>query len=73
MVSFRYLLERGLIMILARLADEMTKRKMRPEVLAANTGLSIRTILNARDGKSVSLGTATLIAQGMKVKKEALA
>lgn len=73
MISFRYLSERGFNMVLAKLADEMTRHQIRPEVLAAKTGLSIRTILNARDGKSVSLGTATLIAQKMGMKKEALA
>jgi transcriptional regulator with XRE-family HTH domain len=59
-------------MVLAKLAEEMTQQKMRPEDLAAKTGLSIRTILNARDGKSVSLGTASLIAQKLKMRAEAL-
>lgn len=60
-------------MKLTKLADEMTTHKFRPEDLAAKTGLSIRTIISARDCKSVSFGTATLIAQGMKMKKEDLA
>lgn len=55
-------------MILAKLADEMERQSMRPEMLAVKTGLSIRTILNAKAGKSVSVGTATLIAQKLKVK-----
>jgi hypothetical protein len=46
--------------------------KMRPEMLAAKTGLSITTILKAKRGGNVTLGTATLIAKGLKVRTEDL-
>jgi transcriptional regulator with XRE-family HTH domain len=41
---------------------------MRPEELAVKTGLSASTIYKAIRGGIVTLGTATLIAQGMKKK-----
>lgn len=54
-------------MILSELEATMSEHSIRPEDLAAKTGLSINTILNARRGKSVSIGTASLI--DMTVKK----
>lgn len=60
-------------MKLAKLSTIMTDHKVRPEELAYKTGLSITTILKAKRGDNVTLGTATLIAQGMKMKKEDLA
>ena len=59
-------------MKLAKLSNTMWDHKVRPEELAYKTGLSITTILKARKGLNVTLGTATLIAQGMKCKKEEL-
>jgi hypothetical protein len=48
-------------MVLEKLATDMAEHHIRGEDLAAKTGLSLRTILNAREGKSVSVGTASLI------------
>jgi transcriptional regulator with XRE-family HTH domain len=59
-------------MKLERLINVMEERGMKPETLALKTGLSFSTIQKARRGHSVTLGTATLIAQGMKMKKEDL-
>ena len=59
-------------MKLERLIDVMTDTHIRPEDLATKTGLSISTIQKARRGHNITLGTATLIAQGMKCKKEEL-
>lgn len=59
-------------MKLDKLAKTMDEHKMRPEELAYKTGLSITTILKAKRGENVTFGTATLIAQGMKMKKEDL-
>ncbi len=58
-------------MILNRLAAEM-KGKLRPEELAAKTGLSFNTVVKAMKGKDVSAGTAELIAHAMKRKREDL-
>ena len=59
-------------MQLNRLQSKMEIAHVRPEDLATKTGLSISTIMKARRGGSITLGTATLIAQGMKMKKEDL-
>lgn len=58
-------------MVLSKLHEAMGD-KMRPEMLAAKTGLSITTILKAKRGGNVTLGTATLIAKGMKMRTEEL-
>ena len=60
-------------MRLEKLHDTMDEKGIKPEELAVKTGLSFSTIQKARKGLSVTLGTATLIAQGMKMKKEDLA
>jgi DNA-binding Xre family transcriptional regulator len=51
-------------MILLGLTNKM--KGVRPEVLAAKTGLSKSTIENARNGQSVREITATLIAKALK-------
>jgi transcriptional regulator with XRE-family HTH domain len=58
-------------MILTRLGEKM-KGHMRAEELAVKSGLSFNTIRKAMKGEEVSAGTAALIAQGMKMKKEDL-
>lgn len=59
-------------MKLTRLVVVMDEKKVRPEDLAASTGLSIDTIRNARRGKSVSNSTQAAIERGLKVKREEL-
>jgi transcriptional regulator with XRE-family HTH domain len=59
-------------MKLEKLHETMDRLGVKPEALAQKTGLSFSTIQKARRGHSVTLGTATLIALGMKMKKEDL-
>jgi transcriptional regulator with XRE-family HTH domain len=60
-------------MRLTRLNEVMKAKGMRPESLAAMSGLSISTIRNARRKKVVSNSTWFSIALHLKVKKEDLA